>query len=675
MIILLILNNTDEIGESSKNKLINLYENINKKINETLFSLIQDKINFYFDLFYRENKNNFINNFINYYLNESNHYNVNINYFNFIKEIFTDKEFNKAIEKISKDLIYNLILNKLKVLINDSIFNKLNILSYKVDFLKIKIQNNLNYIKTQGITKNMIIINNLILNYTDIVNNQNNNFLFKISGAPFDLLFEFINNNLKPPLLLIKNEYNNKEENFLNEIFEIIEKFPDYYSIIKNEINFESKICNITIYFEIANKIFMEYIDILNKDFESYINKLIHYTFIDGLYSLDKPCNEPFCKIDLEDENNYTELNYKETRRLNLDINNNFDNSKINKTKNLRNLNEYNSKMGAISEEDINDYISKIKNTLFNFYNSYAIKGYANMKKNLNLFLIKSCNSYLLKLKNNIDLVSLKFLTILTREANNKLKMKLYNQYYEIEYYIKNNSKNIEAVVEKYLTLLTNSSDLIELSYSILYARGNEYFQIFSDIIQGKLKSISNEEVKSYRYRNLFGISALQNSMGYISIYFKNYVMAFRLDLNEFKNNWNNNLNKFNNKFKYEEKVNTEISLDLIEKTFSASVSVCKGITSKFESIVKKTKFLKIKLIIIPGINLEFDIKPFFNARVCFGIGFYKNLTVSNNSYFFVNAFGEAEIGINLDAGIYVPTSISSIYFGVSLGFKTSNVF
>jgi hypothetical protein len=209
-------------------------------------------------------------------------------------------------------------------------------------------------------------------------------------------------------------------------------------------------------------------------------------------------------------------------------------------------------------------------------------------------------------------------LTILTREANNKLKIKLYNQYNEIEYYIKNNSKNIAVVVEKYLNLLNNSFNLMELSYSIVYERGNEYFQIFSDIIQGKLKSISDEEMKSYRYRNLFEISALQNSMEYISTYFKNNIMAFRIDLNEFKNRWKNNLNNFKNQFKYEETTKTQINLDLIEKTFSASISFCKGITSKLEFLFKKFKFMKIAILIIPGINLEFAIKPFFNARVCF---------------------------------------------------------
>ena len=125
---LLILNNTEEIRENSKNKLINFNENINKKINETLFYLVENNIYFYLDLFYKENKNNFINNFINYYLNELNQYSINLNkYSNIIKEIVVDKEFNKTIDKISKNLIYNIVLNKLKLFINDSIYNKANI--------------------------------------------------------------------------------------------------------------------------------------------------------------------------------------------------------------------------------------------------------------------------------------------------------------------------------------------------------------------------------------------------------------------------------------------------------------------------------------------------------------------------------------------------------------------
>ena len=425
----------------------------------------------------------------------------------------------------------------------------------------------------------------------------------------------------------------------------------------------------------------MEYIDILNKDLESYINKLIHYTFIDGLYSLNEPCNESFCKIDLENEDNFNETKENKTRRLHHD-NNNFYYSKINKTKNLRNLNGYNSKMGAISEEDIYGYISKIKNTLFKFNNSYTNKEYSNIKQDLNLFLIKSCNLYLLKLKNNIDLVSLKSSTILTRETNNKLKIKLYEQYNEIEYYIKNNSKNIEAAVEKYLNLLNYSSYLMELSYSIVYTRANEYFHTFSEIIQGKLKYISDEEMKSYKYRILYGFSqfrpSFQNNMRSITNLFKNLNNNYNIKLLEIKVDLEKNIitikvgNKvlIEQKYKYEKTIGGVMNLDLIEKTFSASISLCLGLGAKFEGIFKKKELMKFKSQIIPGINLEFSIIPFLDARICVGLGYYQNLTNATDSFFFVNVYGEAEVGVNFDLGVYIPTSKSPIYFGISLGLK-----
>ena len=675
---LLILNNTDEIGESSKKKLINLYENINKKLNETLFNLIEDNIYFYFDLFYKENKNNFINNFLNCYLNETNKYNINVNkYSNFIKEIYAGKEFNKTIAKISKDLIYNLILNKLKILINDSIYNKAKDLKNKLTILKVNMENNLNYMKIQEIPQDMLIINDLILNYTEVVNNQNNAFFFKISDKPFDLLFEFIDNNLQPPLLLIKNEYNKIEENILNDIIKIIENFPDYYSIIKNEFDFESKINNITSFFDTTNAIFMEYINILNKDLESYINKLIHYTFIDGLFYLDEPCKESFCKIDLENENNYNKTKGKETRRLHHN-NNIFYYAKNNKTKYLRNLNGYNSKMGAISGEDIYSYISMIKKTILNFNNSFTSKEYTNIKQNLNLFLMKSCNLYLLKLKNNIDLVSLKFLTILTKEANNKLKIQLYKKYNEIEYYIKNNSKNIEVVVEKYLNLLNYSSNLMELCYSIVYTRANEYYQIFSEIIQGKLKYISDEEMKTYRYRILNGIlqfkqsflnniNLLTNINNYHNLALIRIVVDINNDIMSIQIGKEISLNV---KYKFSKTIGAEMNLDLIEKTFSASLSLCLGLNAKFNSFFEKTKKFKFETQIIPGISFEFDIKPFLNTKICVGFGYYKNLTDSKDSYFFVDAFGEAEVGVILEAGVYIPSSSLGTYFGVIIGLK-----
>ena len=125
-----------------------------------------------------------------------------------------------------------------------------------------------------------------------------------------------------------------------------------------------------------------------------------------------------------------------------------------------------------------------------------------------------------------------------------------------------------------------------------------------------------------------------------------------------------------NIKYEYEKSLGVEMNLDLIEKTFSASLSLCLGLNAKFKAFFDKAESIKFDNQIIPGISFEFAIKPFLNARICFGLGYYQNLTYSNESYFFINVFGEAEIGVNLEAGVYIPSSRSPIFFGVSLGLK-----
>ena len=72
----------------------------------------------------------------------------------------------------------------------------------------------------------MTNINEIIINYTILVNNQKNRYYLNISEKPFDILYEFIHGNLEPPLILIKDQYNSIEERLLQKLFEIIDKFP-----------------------------------------------------------------------------------------------------------------------------------------------------------------------------------------------------------------------------------------------------------------------------------------------------------------------------------------------------------------------------------------------------------------------------------------------------------------
>jgi hypothetical protein len=67
-----LLDSIEEIGNSSKSAIINLYSNIPKKLNETIYYIIEDDIFYYIDIFFRENKNLFINGYLKFYLNDIN---------------------------------------------------------------------------------------------------------------------------------------------------------------------------------------------------------------------------------------------------------------------------------------------------------------------------------------------------------------------------------------------------------------------------------------------------------------------------------------------------------------------------------------------------------------------------------------------------------------------------
>ena len=173
-----LLSNIKEIGNNSKKAFINLYKNIQKKMNETIFYLFNDKIFFYLDLFTRKNKNIFKDNFINFYANNLNKYNINFNYLSdIIEDIFLDQNFNKTLDLISKDLIDNNIVLKSKKVINESIENKTKFLNNKIREILNNIQKILDNIKTKELPEDMIIINELIQNFTHVINNQNNRYL------------------------------------------------------------------------------------------------------------------------------------------------------------------------------------------------------------------------------------------------------------------------------------------------------------------------------------------------------------------------------------------------------------------------------------------------------------------------------------------------------------------
>ena len=87
--------------------------------------------------------------------------------------------------------------------------------------------------------------------YNEIIKSQNKKYIFEPNDNLINLTDDFFINILGPPLIKIKKKYNDIEMDLLNKIIELINKFPDFYTIIKNNINITDK-------FEILGDIFNE---------------------------------------------------------------------------------------------------------------------------------------------------------------------------------------------------------------------------------------------------------------------------------------------------------------------------------------------------------------------------------------------------------------------------------
>ena len=664
---LLLLNNTEELGNSTKNAFIKLYNNIKTKVNESFNYNFMNEINFYLNSFYRENKKTFINNFINYYLGDINKYidigNLNLNIFNIkelIEEIILNREFNKTIEKISNSLLNHTILEPIKQNINDAINWKIKNIYNICDEFKNNISEIIENIDTKELPEDMNYLNILIINYMIQVESQLNYFIFKISDMPFILLNNFIKENLEPPLLLIKNKYNTIEETLLNEIIKIINGFPDYFLIIKNKLNLESIDEKIKLISNEIGKIFIEYKDILFEDINSYINKLVHYSYIKGLNTFNGPCNDSFCLIDFN-KINKTKLRRNDENYKNKKLNNftkfktDFKNS-INRK--IRNLKVYDQTMGPITENDIIKNLDIIKENLYNFNKTYLNKDYKYIKSNFNRFINNINNSYLTQLKRSLNMVALKFSTILTESSYKNLEDIIFNQYYNIELYINNLSNIIELSKTKLLGKLGNSSGLLASIYNRIDKTIIVFYKVLNEIIQKKIKNINKEEYNSYRKLDNSNVNMTDE------IEKSNNEIENRIKPIDYDYSYNNYDNEYDNEFddnddddNYDDEVNYEYKNDDDDNDDTDKED--DDIDEDDDGLIIHTKVKYITIFpnflfdfsIIPSLNFIININPIFNYKIGVSYIIEKKDDFSLN----IDVWGEVEVGIKIEAALSFP--------------------
>ena len=187
----------------AKYSLSTLYYDAKNKINNSIYFTITEYAFFYIDIFYRRNKYTFSNNYITYYANKLNEYKLDIRQLNeIIDEIMYDGTFNKTLNITSDELMTKLVL-KMNDTINELINTKFSQINSTLEDLRINMENILNNIQ---LSEDNQIINNINDGYKNILLNQNNQFIFKVSDLPFEKLNSFVKNVLEPPILEIKSE-------------------------------------------------------------------------------------------------------------------------------------------------------------------------------------------------------------------------------------------------------------------------------------------------------------------------------------------------------------------------------------------------------------------------------------------------------------------------------------
>ena len=372
--------------------------------------------------------------------------------------MLANRNFNKTLSNISSNLV-NEIKNNVKENLSNNILEKINSYIEKSELISNNIQIKLNGININKMPEEMDNLVFLINNYSILLENQNNRYSFEVGNNTFNLLNEFIDQELAPPLNLILDKYNEIERELLERIKNLTSYFPDCYSDIKKNL-LGTKIESIDYYTSQINSSIFEYQNILIDDLKSYLNKLIHFIYIDGLDTIDTPCQESDCGIPT---NLFRRLNNREI----VDITNVYKghsnlrkatefeekiNENFNDKRKISSLPEYTSDMGALSENDVVYYLSNLQNITLKLNKSYFGKEYTNVNLTTNKFLNKINFTYLEKLRLSFDIKLVKFSTILTEKSIQELKNIILKQFYLIEDYVHNSSNLVRFKINYFLS-------------------------------------------------------------------------------------------------------------------------------------------------------------------------------------------------------------------------------
>ena len=351
-----------------------------------------------------------------------------------------------------------------------------------------------------------------------------------------------------------------------------------------------------------------------------YIDYITFISLTHGLNYFKNPCNESYCLFKFNKTNTTKLRNNEEKKQYRYFSHTKKNESEIKKLINrkIRHLKEYEYTMGAISENDIINSLYKLKESLCNFNKSYLSAEYKNIKNSFKRFMNNINDTYLIKLKRSINMVALKFSTILTENSYKELENSIFEQYYNIELYINNASNIIELSKIQFTDKLDNSSLLIDSINNITSKKVLKYYNLFNKLIQKKLKNINEEEINKNRKLefNIIYNSAIDEAFS-----------AIEEGIEEEESEDQN-----------EEDEEDENKIILYDKS--------KDLTISYEFIFPFSLF--------PGVSLIIVIEP----KIILKIGILlelENNPLNNEFSLSLDGYGKVSVYIKLEIGIEIP--------------------
>ena len=499
---LFLLNKTKNLSISTKEALLSLYPTLFIRINNILHQIFNKVFeeNIYFYLM--ENRKIFLENYLNFLNNnQGNKNSLEIVKFNeFFDGIISDINFNRTLENISERLIINMI-NLLKNKYISSLEEKLNNINDLLLYLKNQIEKSLTNINILNYSDYSISIANINKNYTELINQQNNEFIFNVSDKPFIALDNFTLMYLRNPLSEIKDTYSKIEKDLLNNLFNQIYNFDDFYGFIKDKLNKEKKIEDIENIYNITNNLIDNYTESFSNEIFDIKNQLYEYTNINGLKQNNKIIR------------NLNETNISNKKQLNF-FESNYQINSINKYKNINHKkenNNYKNKKGyfnyhnkfynrildsSIPQGSYNIYhiiqVFKTANQIFSIFSkTISSSEFKKIPNNLNLFIMKNEN-FLIRLESSIKLSLLRFSTFLTSEKLLELEKNIYYQYNLINPYITEYLKEIYNNTVTFINFINSTALYYDKIFIGLNSTILSNYQELSNLINNKYNVKSN---------------------------------------------------------------------------------------------------------------------------------------------------------------------------------------